>query len=142
MILFRTLKNKIQKFKQHSKGVATIEFALLSPILFLSTMGGIEVSLIVFTQSVLEGATVTAIRTTKVSPTTAADIIQNEVVRRGGGLLNASKLDVQIMGDPTSRSGVTYRASYNWNVVTPIMSKFMDNPFTLQVEVPALLEPV
>lgn len=45
------------------EGIATIEFAFIAPVFFLLLMGIIEVSLVMFAQSVLEGAAFNASRT-------------------------------------------------------------------------------
>lgn len=82
-----------------NSGTTIIEFALIAPVFFLIFMGIIEMGLIYFTQSVLDGALAHGARVgmtgSSVGRNRDAHIL-NEIARYTGGYLDASRIDVSI----------------------------------------------
>lgn len=56
---------RITTFMRANDGVTAVEFALISPVLVLLVMGILEISLMLFAQTVMEGAAYTASRVGK-----------------------------------------------------------------------------
>ncbi len=54
--MYRFFKIKFHQFNTEEKGIFSVEFALVLPIMLLMMFGTIEVGLIMFTQSLMEGA--------------------------------------------------------------------------------------
>lgn len=54
--MYQTIKFKWIEFKNKECGIFSIEFALIMPLLVMMMFGTIEVGLIMFTQSLMEGA--------------------------------------------------------------------------------------
>lgn len=79
-------------------GVTTVEFALIAPALIFVVMGMVELSLLMFTQSVLDGATQTASRLGKtgyeVSGSTREQTILSAVNARAGQLMNTANITI------------------------------------------------
>lgn len=55
-MMYRFLKIKWKEFKSEEWGIFSIEFALIMPLLVMMMFGTIEIGLIMFTQSLMEGA--------------------------------------------------------------------------------------
>ena len=85
-------------FHRCERGVSAIEFALVAPVLLLIVTGIIEFSLIMFTASVLEGATTDTARLGKTgyvaTGTTRQQEIINKVDASTAGLLDPTKITV------------------------------------------------
>ena len=82
------------------RGITTLEFAFLAPVLMLFIMGIIEFSLIMFTQAVMESATGNTARMGKTGFTTPGITRQqqliNNVVSRTAGFLDPNKISVNM----------------------------------------------
>jgi Flp pilus assembly pilin Flp len=89
---------QVQRFFNTTCGSTVIEFAVLAPMLFLLLVGTVETGLVLFTNSVLEGATTVASRVGKVGTTvsgqTREQYIRNRILQLSGGYLNPNKLTV------------------------------------------------
>lgn len=89
------------RLKNCRSGATIIEFAIVAPVLFLFLVGFIELGLIFFTTSVLEGATNIGSRIGKTGYTDAGvareDFIRSEIVRLSGGFLDPAQLDISIL---------------------------------------------
>jgi len=85
-------------FLRNQSGATFIEFALLSPVLLTLVMGIIEFAMIMFTSSVMEGATNDTARLGKTGyvagGTTREQEIINNVANRTAGLLDPAKISV------------------------------------------------
>ncbi|NBO18658.1 MAG: pilus assembly protein [Proteobacteria bacterium] len=92
---------KIRRFIRQQEGATIIEFAVVAPVLFLMLAGIIELGLILFTTSALEGATNVGARIGKTGFTSGGlsreDYIRSEIVRLTGGFLNTSQLNISIL---------------------------------------------
>src|SRR5438132_169373 len=79
-------------------GITTIEFAFLVPILMMLLMGVVEFSLIMFTSSVVESATISTARLGKTgyiaTNTTRQQEIIDSIKNRTAGLLDPSKITI------------------------------------------------
>jgi Flp pilus assembly protein TadG len=88
-------------FLRCKDGATIIEFALIAPMLFLLLAGIIELGLILFTTSAMEGATNIGARIGKTGFTTGGlsreQYIRNEIQRLTGGFLNAASLNISIL---------------------------------------------
>lgn len=93
------VKNEHKKnFIKSADGVTAIEFAMVSPVLFLMVFGIVEFSLAMFVESTMEGAVSASGRYGKTgyvaSGSTRADQIIATVAEKTAGLLDASKITV------------------------------------------------
>lgn len=92
---------KKKAFLKDATGATIIEFAIVAPMLFLILAGIIELGLILFTTSAIEGATNVGARIGKTGFSSGAlsreDYIRNEVVRLTGGFLNTAQLNISIL---------------------------------------------
>ncbi len=149
------------KLARCNEGVTAIEFALLSPVLLLLTMGIIEFAIIMFVSVVLESATdVTArLGSTGYVPTgtSQAQEIINNVNSMTAGLLNPSNLTITTTsyanfnnigqsGQSTTGLGspgdvVVYTVSYPWTIMTPIVSSVIGNSIMLSASTVVRNEP-
>lgn len=96
------MKNKrLVHFTRDSLGAAIIEFAVVAPLVFLMLMGLIEMGLILFASSALEGATNIGARIGKTGYTVGGasreDYIRQEVARLTSGILDPSKIEFSIL---------------------------------------------
>lgn len=91
----------MRNFVKNTGGNTIIEFAVIAPMLFLLLAGIIELGLILFTTSALEGATNVGARIGKTGFTTGGlsreDYIRSQVKRLTGGFLDYSKLNIAIL---------------------------------------------
>jgi Flp pilus assembly pilin Flp len=92
-------------FKQDESGNAAIEFALVSPILFLLIIGIVEFGMIMFANNVIENAAIAGARLGITNSTYASEprvasgadrieVIKNNIRARAGGFLDAAKVSV------------------------------------------------
>ena len=83
------------------QGVSIIEFAIIAPVLLLFLIGFMELSLMLFTYAILEGATNVGSRIGKTGYTesgiTREQYIRSEVERLSAGFLDHNKLNVSIL---------------------------------------------
>lgn len=135
---------RLKMIMRHNEGATAIEFALIAPVLFLLIFGIIEFSLIMFTSSVIEGATATISRQSKTgadrstAATSAARAAEDSarlrqmVLDRGRGVIRSQYLDVATR-PRNSQSGtvgeasemVIYTVSYDWQILTPFLAPIM-----------------
>lgn len=91
----------MRHFLKNNQGTTIIEFAVIAPLLFLLLAGIMELGLIMFTNSALEGATNIGSRIGKTGFTTGGqsreNYIRNEIRRLTGGFLNPAQLDISIL---------------------------------------------
>jgi len=139
MRLFRPIR-------KNNEGAAIIEFAIVAPALFLVLVGFIELGLILFTTSVLEGATNVGARIGSTGYTTQnldrSAYIINQINSLSGGFLNPALLQVSIasytgfsvIGNPANSTGTTggyggnvvvYTVTYPWTLFTPLMGNLL-----------------
>lgn len=85
--------------KDCNSGATIVEFALVAPVFFLAFMGLIELGLMFFTYSVLEGAVAHGARVglTGFSVGDRQTYIISEIERLSGGFLDRSRLDIDIL---------------------------------------------
>jgi Flp pilus assembly protein TadG len=85
-------------FARCQNGVTAIEFALIAPVLIMIMMGIIEFSLIMFTSSVMEGATNETARLGKTgyvaTGLTRQQEITNTITSKTSGLLNPTRITI------------------------------------------------
>jgi Flp pilus assembly protein TadG len=86
------------RFLKRKEGSTVVEFAIVAPVLFLLLMGTVETGLVLFANSVLEGATSFASRVGKSGFTlngqTREQYIRSRVVALSGGLLNPAQITI------------------------------------------------
>lgn len=91
----------MRPFLKNNNGSTIIEFAVVAPALFLLLTGIIEIGLILFTNSAMEGATNVGARIGTTGFTTGGltreDYIRSEIQRMTGGFLNPTLLDISIL---------------------------------------------
>src|SRR5690606_8177636 len=92
-------------FRKNTAGTAILEFAVVAPILFLLLVGFIELGLILFTQSALEGATNFGSRIGKTGFSSGTmsreDYIRQRIDELSGGFLDISRLTIEILSYDT-----------------------------------------
>lgn len=89
----------LRRFYRDRDGVTAIEFALIAPVLSFMIMGMVELSLIMFAQSVMDSAVLTASRLGKTgyeegSGVTREETIMNALNARAGALLNVANVSI------------------------------------------------
>ena len=96
---FPNYTEKMRYFIKNTHGNTIIEFAVIAPILFLMLSGIIELGLILFTTSAMEGATNVGSRIGKTNfyTGTREDYIRNQIISLTGGFLNTSSLTISIL---------------------------------------------
>jgi Flp pilus assembly protein TadG len=110
-LIFLTLKNQLSrsviswymrcflKMRQSERGATAVEFALILPALLFLILGGLEVSLLLFVQTNLEGATFNASRLGKTGYTQVAtsreDTILDAIDDRIGFFLDMNQLNLE-----------------------------------------------
>ena len=104
------MKKLLTKFKQSEKGVFSVEFALTLPVMLALIFGITEIGLIMFTQSLMEGALRDASRygiTGQVSDPEARLVeIKSIIADRTGGLVDMDTAVVEVLTYPSfSRIG-------------------------------------
>lgn len=89
----------MRNFAKNTSGATIIEFAVVSPLLFLLLAGIIELGLILFTTSAMEGATNIGARIGKTNFYTGnrESYIRNEIIKLTGGMLNTNNLSISIL---------------------------------------------
>lgn len=96
----RFLPNYDLLSKKNCDGAVAIEFAVIASVLFLVVIGFIELGLIFFTNSVLEGATSVASRTGRTGFTPGrprTEYLINEIVRLSGNYLERDRLSIEML---------------------------------------------
>ena len=145
-----------RSLKTHNEGAAIIEFAIVAPVLFLLLIGFIEIGMILFATTVVEGATNIGARIGKTGYTTGGltpeQYITSRIDQLSAGLLDSSKLKITMQayadfstignGNPCTPGQapcpyipgpggngqvVLYRVTYPWALFTPMMAKLMGN---------------
>jgi hypothetical protein len=79
-------------------GASLIEFAVVAPVIFLLMIGILELGLIFFTSSVLEGATNIGSRIGRTGYSAGGDrltYIRDEITRLSGGFLDPARLQIE-----------------------------------------------
>jgi Flp pilus assembly protein TadG len=100
--LIRSLRtlgaHRIALSRKRERGAVAVEFALISPVLFLCIIGIVELSLIMFTKHVIESATFNASRTSKTGYVevglTQQQTIKKALEDRLSGLVDVSKVTI------------------------------------------------
>lgn len=145
------LRSFLRRWTKDNKGAAALEFALVAPVFFLMVIGIIEFSLLMATQSILEGATASVGRTYKAlaqknQQGVGVGVIRNAIIDRGGGIIDPNHLRVHLIrlagwgnasgNEPntpvSNNTGGTgdithYKVFYEYNLLTPLIGKFFDN---------------
>ncbi|MFW0777520.1 MAG: TadE/TadG family type IV pilus assembly protein [Rickettsiales bacterium] len=89
------------RFSRCNQGVATIEFALIATMLFTILVGFMEMALIFFASSVIEGATGISARTGKTGYTAAGmsreEFIRQKIADLSFGVINTNELEIEIL---------------------------------------------
>lgn len=139
-------------------GVITIEFALILPALLLIIMGTLELGLVALAQGVLESAVNSAARVAKVGTAgqgqqTREDVVKEEIDRIAGPLMKSSDVtvtstaykDYSFAGGAPGVGGagdvVVIKATYPWQIYTPVIGKFFSNPYPITAEIAIRNEP-
>ena len=147
------IRKIFSKFKRANKGVTTVEFAIISPVLFLITMGTVETGLVLYATSVLEGAANSAVRTAKVRSSQGYSYVEyyfkNEVDDKALGLLDQSGIvfdwsshDSEWVTNEGFASGIQMmNVYYDWDITTPLVSQLMGDKHRIHVGVPVSFEP-
>lgn len=93
-----------RRFLACRRGTAVLEFAFAAPLLILLVGGVMEIGMVMFVDSVLEGGVRTASRFGITGSTTAGmsreDEIKQIIVENSAGLLKASDINVTVMSYP------------------------------------------
>lgn len=130
------------RFRRCQRGATLIEFSIIASALFLLCLGIIEMGLLFFAFTALEGATGIAARTGKTGFTTGGlsreAHIRSEIERLSSGILDSSALDIGMcaygtFGDLTNPASVctpgpglpgqvvVYTVTYPWRMFTPLI---------------------
>ena len=144
------------------EGVTALEFALLSPILFLLVMGIVEFAVIMFVSVVLESATDMTARLGSTGYVPAGVSQSQEIINNvdniTAGLLqptanititttsysNFNNIGQNGQGTPGLGGPgdvVVYTVSYPWNIMTPIVSAVIGNTINLSASTVVRNEP-
>jgi len=82
-----------------TEGASLVEFALISPVLLLMTLGIIEISLMMLTQNIMESATFTASRLGKTGYTEGGMTREQTIIQAlhdsAEGLLDTTKVNIE-----------------------------------------------
>lgn len=121
----------IGKIVKNKKGQATVEFALVLPILLLLMFGIIDFGRVlneylVVTAAAREGARSAAVL--------SSDATVDSTVRQAASSLNTggNALVITILpADRVSGTQVTVSVSHNVRIFTPLMQEFLPDPFTV-----------
>lgn len=153
------IKRALRSLRKN-EGITTIEFALLAPIFFLLLIGIIEIGLIMYVSTVLEGATALGARVGKTGfipeGMTRSEYIEDAVISKTSGLLDPDRIRLRVVpietwtdswveeDDPcppipepcaVDAGGpgdiVLYETSYEWDIFTPMMGKFFGESITI-----------
>jgi len=153
---------RLGTFIRHRDGVAALEFALIAPILLLLLMGTVEFSILMYVQSVMEGAAYNASRLGKTgyaaSGQTRLQNVLATINARIGGLVDTSQMNVSAISygswsqvpqnAPASNvqnlggagNVVVYTLSYPWHIATPLMQAFLGTNGTYTIQVRAVVQ--
>lgn len=89
---------RIHRLRREERGVTAIEFALIVPVLLLLVLGTIEISLVMFAQSVMESATFNASRLGKTGFVASGSTQQAGIVgmlnQRSGGMMDPAEITI------------------------------------------------
>jgi Flp pilus assembly protein TadG len=92
------LNRELKQFARRNEGVTAVEFALIAPVLMMLLMGTIEISLIMYAKTVMEGATFESSRTGKTGYVAENKTQQQTIIdtlnARVGMLMDTSKVTV------------------------------------------------
>jgi Flp pilus assembly protein TadG len=122
------------------KGQAAVELALVLPVLVLLLCGIMEFGRVydaslVITQAAREGARAGAVGDTDAQVTSA--------VKTVAGSLNQNNLSITISPPQSSRTSgdnITVEINYSVQLVAPVISKLVPNPFPLSASTTMLVE--
>lgn len=125
------------KLWRHRSGQATVEMAIVAPILILLLIGVVEIARLATTQLAIEH---TVRETVRLGITGATD---SQLVSRAqtvAGALDPSRLTVTISpsGSRTSGQDVTVSVSYPYQVM--VLSRFLGAQVQLQAQLTARVE--
>jgi Flp pilus assembly protein TadG len=120
--------------RKNQKGSAMIEFALCFLLMFGLLYGVMEFSRIVYSRTVLAGATREASRYAMVHGSRSASPATNEAIRaqvlRWSFGLNPAALVVNTTWDPSNSPGSTVRVEASYTIA-PFTRLILDTPLTL-----------
>ncbi len=102
-IIKNNIKQHIKRLLVKKDGAAAVEFALIAPVFFLLMMAIVEVGLIMFAESMLEGALAHGARISKTGFTIGERqaYIKSEVVKLSGAILDPDQLVVEALNYDT-----------------------------------------
>lgn len=100
--MYKKKNNALQRIKlffYKKEGATALEFALIAPVFFLLLMGTIELGLIFFAESVLQGALMHGARVSKTgySEGERTAYVRSEIIRLSGFILDPEKLVIEPM---------------------------------------------
>lgn len=88
----------LKQLRRNKDGVTAIEFAIIAPVLVMMVMGTMEISLMMYARSIMEGATFISSRTGKVGYVAEGMTQQETIVaalkQRAGILMNTDNITV------------------------------------------------
>lgn len=96
------LGKKLFRLRNCHRGIALVEFAIIAPVLLLILIGFIELALIFFTQSIIEGATGMGSRIGKTGyagqgGSSREEYIKSEIRRLSHGYLKMENMKIEIL---------------------------------------------
>jgi Flp pilus assembly pilin Flp len=145
----------LRNFLFDQRGVTAVEFAFVSPILLLFTIGILEFAMVFMASNVLENAVNNAARTGKTgfvgTGLSREQTILNMVSDRTKGFLDSNLLTITEVSykdlnqlENTTNAGlggfgnagdiVVYTIRYPWKVITPFMDNMLNNKGTFYLE--------
>ncbi len=120
------MPNKLKKtFLRDNRGVTAIEFAMIAPVFFLMLFGIIELSLVMFVSSTMEGAVDASGRYGKTGYVAAGSTRQQQIIAtiasKTTGLLDPTKITVTTtiypsfdsVNKPESYTDTNHNGAYN-----------------------------
>lgn len=120
--------------KKREEGQALVEFVLVLPILLILLLGMIEFGQIYFSYLLTQSASRDAARYGSVGATDA-EIYQ--IVYDKTEVLNQDNLSITITPEPGSRTRgeqLSVAVNYDADLISPIWSGILPNPFPISVE--------
>lgn len=142
------------------EGITSVEFALISPVLFLLLMGIIEIGLIMYTFTVMEGVTNFGARIGKTGftpeGTDRADYLRTNILARlNTTLIDPHKIQIRVTRTSTwddagpvcppdgdcfdpGEGGqiVLYESRYPWTFFTPLVGTLFPDPLWITAVTP------
>lgn len=94
----KTLHIQLRRLRRNNDGVTAVEFALIAPVLLMMVMGTLEVSLMMYARSIMEGASFQSSRTGKTGYS-GAGLTQEETIvqalnNRAGILMDTDNITI------------------------------------------------